>query len=60
VSPYPSTRSKVDPLRVKQRKKKPLCDERQNWILEKIGSRLDSGKIEIRKRERKWKESLRR
>jgi len=45
----------VDPLRVKQKKRKPLCEKRQNRILEKVGFGLDSGKIEIRKGERKWK-----
>jgi len=60
VIPYPSTRSNVDLLRIKQRKRKPLCEERRNRIPEKVGSRLDSGKIGIRKRERKYKEWLRR
>jgi len=47
VSPYPSTRSKADPLRVKQRKRKPVCEKRQNQIPEKVRSRLNSGKIRI-------------
>jgi len=60
VSPHPSTRSKADLLRIKQRKRKPVCEKRQNQILEKVGSGLDSQKIGIWKRERKRKEWLRR
>jgi len=60
VSPYPSTRSKADPLKVKQRKRKPVCEKRRNQIPEKVGFGLDSRKIRIWKRKRKWKEWLRR
>jgi len=45
VSPYPSTKSKANPLRVKRRKRKLVCEKRRNRILEKsqiwIGFRKD-------------------